>query len=85
MVTSGDIEQIHSKYPPSLVAQKVKNIPAIQETQVQSLGQENPLEKYSPPEKYTTPVFLPGESHGQRSLAGYSPRSRKESETRLND
>ena len=26
-----------------------------------------------------TPVFLPGESHGQRSLAGYSPWSRKES------
>ena len=25
-----------------------------------------------------TPVFLPGESHGQRSLAGYSPRGRKE-------
>ena len=27
------------------------------------------------------PVFLPGESHGQRSLAGYSPRGRKESDT----
>ena len=25
-----------------------------------------------------TPVFLPGEFHGQRSLAGYSPWSRKE-------
>ena len=25
-----------------------------------------------------TPVFLPGKSHGQRSLAGYSPRGRKE-------
>ena len=25
-----------------------------------------------------TPVFLPGESLGQRSLAGYSPQSRKE-------
>ena len=25
-----------------------------------------------------TPVFLPGESHGQRRLAGYSPRGRKE-------
>ena len=25
-------------------------------------------------------VFLPGESHGQRSLAGYSPRGRKESD-----
>ena len=28
-----------------------------------------------------TPVFLPGKSHGQRSLAGYSPWGRKESET----
>ena len=28
-----------------------------------------------------TPVFLPGESHGQRSLVGYSPWGRKESET----
>ena len=27
-----------------------------------------------------TPVFLPGESHGQRSLAGYSPWGRKESD-----
>ena len=26
-----------------------------------------------------TPVFLPGESHGQRSLAGYSPQGCKES------
>ena len=28
-----------------------------------------------------TPVFLPGESHGQRSLGGYSPRGHKESDT----
>ena len=28
-----------------------------------------------------TPVFLPGESHGQRSLVGYSPWDRKESNT----
>ena len=27
-----------------------------------------------------TPVFLPGESHGQRSLAGYSPQHCKESD-----
>ena len=32
-------------------------------------GREDPLEK----EMATTPVFLPGKSHGQRSLAGYSP------------
>ena len=28
-----------------------------------------------------TPVFLPGESHGQRSLVSYSPRGHKESDT----
>ena len=55
----------------------VKNLCARQETQVQSLGREDPLEKGMQP----TPVFLPGESHGQRSLAGYSPRSHKKSDT----
>ena len=40
----------------------VKNPPAMQETWVQSLGQEDALEK----EMATTPVFLPGDSHGQR-------------------
>ena len=27
---------------------------------------------------YITPIFLPGESHGQRSLEGYSPKSHRE-------
>ena len=49
----------------------------MQKTQVQSLGQEAPLEE----EMATTPVFLPGKSHGQGSLAGYSPWGRKESDT----
>ena len=40
----------------------------MQETWVWSLGWENPLEKGMQP----TPVFLPGELHGQRILAGYS-------------
>ena len=35
---------------------------------VRSLGQEDPLEESMHP----TPVFFPGESHGQRSLAGHS-------------
>ena len=61
----------------SLVAQLIKNLPAMQETQVQSLGQEDPLEK----EMATTPVFLPEESHGQRSLVGYSPWGHKEPDT----
>ena len=60
----------------SLVAQIVKNLPAMQETWVWSLGQEDPLEKQMLP----TPVFLPGESHGQRSLLGYSPWGHKESD-----
>ena len=32
-------------------------------------------------DRLPTPVFLPGESHGQRSLAGYSPWGCKESDT----
>ena len=32
---------------------------------------------------HATAVFLPGKSHGQRSLVGYSPWGRKETETRL--
>ena len=54
----------------------VKSVPAMQETQVQSLGQEDPWRKAWQP----TLIFLPGESHGQRSLAGYSPQGRKESD-----
>ena len=45
----------------------VKNLPATQETWVRSLGQENLLEK-----GMATPVFLPGEFHGQRGLAIYT-------------
>ena len=50
----------------------------MQETQVRSLGQEVPLEE----EMATpSPVVLPGKSHGQRSLADYSPGALKESNT----
>ena len=34
-------------------------------------------------EKQPTPVFLPREFHGQRSLVGYSPWGHKESDTTL--
>ena len=51
-----------------------------QETRVQYLGWDDPLEKGMQP----TPVLLPGESYGQRSLAGYSPWGRK-SRTQLSD
>ena len=46
----------------------------MQETRVQSLGQEDLLEV----ERQPTLVFLPGESHGQTSLTGYSPWGCKE-------
>ena len=100
----------------------VKRLPAMQETWVQSLGQEgspgegngNPLQYscvenpmdggYSPwvAKSWTqlsdltfsltddivrrrawqpTPVLLPGESHGQMSLAGHSPWGHTESDT----
>ena len=57
------------------MAQMVKNLPAMQGTQVLSLGLEDPLEKEM------APVFLPGELHRQRSLASYSPWRHKESDT----
>ena len=53
----------------SLVAQMVKNLPAMQEIQVRSLGQEDALEKQWIP----IAVLLPGEVHGLRSLEGHSP------------
>ena len=58
------------------MALSVKNMPAMQETQVWSLGQGDLLEKGVA----ITPVFLPGESHGKRSLMGYSPWGLKESD-----
>ena len=62
----------------SLVAQMIKRLPAMQETRIQSLDWEDPLEKKWPP----TPVFLPGESHGWRSLVGYTVQGvSKESDT----
>ena len=64
----------------SLVAQLEKNLPAMQATQVRFLGWEDPLEK----EMATTTVFLPGESHGHWSLAGYSAWGHK-SQTLLSD
>ena len=56
----------------SLVAQMVKNLPTIQEAQVRSLGRKIPWRK----EWLPTSVFLPGECHGQSSLAGYKLRVR---------
>ena len=58
----------------------VKNLPPVhkpQETGVQYLGWGDPLQESMHP----TPMFLPGEFHGQRSLVGYSPKGHKESNT----
>ena len=61
----------------SLVAQMVKNLPAVQETQFSSLGWEDFMEKKMQP----SPIFLPGEFHGQRSLVDCNPWSCRESDT----
>ena len=56
-------------------------MPAMQElreTPVRSLGQEDSSEK----EMATPPVFLSGKSCGQRSLVGYSPQGRKETQAK---
>ena len=63
----------------SQVALDVKNPPAscwTQEMRVQSLSQKDLLEE----EMATHLVFLPGKSHGKRSLAGYNPWGHKESD-----
>ena len=50
----------------------VMNPPAMQETWVQSLDREDPLEKGMATHSPLPGVLLPGEFHGQRSLADYS-------------
>ena len=55
-----------------------KNLPAIQETRIWSLGRKDPLEKGM---AKPSPAFLPGESHGQKSLVGCSPWGHQESDT----
>ena len=61
----------------SLVAQMVKNPPAMQETWVRSLGQEDPLEESVATHSSILTWRIPP---GQRNLAGYSPWGRKESD-----
>ena len=56
---------------------RVKQIPAVQETWVRSLGWEGPLEE----EMATHSSVLAWRIHGQRGLAGYSPQGHKESVT----
>ena len=58
----------------SLVAQLVKNLPAVWETGFDPWFGKIPWRR----ERLPTPVFWPGGFHGQRSLAGYSPWGHKE-------
>jgi len=64
-----------------LVAQTVGNLTAMWATWVRSLGREDALKKEMQP----TPVFLPGESHGQRSLVDYTVHGVAINQTRLSD
>ena len=57
----------------SLVAQRLKRLPTMQETWVGKIPWRR---KWQP-----TPVLLPEKSHGRKSLAGYSPWGRKELDT----
>ena len=66
-----DVSKDRTDYPITLVGQIVKNLPAMRETQVQSLGQEDPLEKGMA--AHSSILFLPGEFHEERSLEGYRP------------
>ena len=59
------------------MGQTVQNLPAMQETGVRPLVWEDALEKGMA----TQPSILPGEVHGQKSLAGYSPWGCKEPDT----
>ena len=63
------------KNPPAN-AGDVRDAGSIPGSQVQLPGQEDPRRRA----EQLTPVLLPRESHGQRSLAGYSPQD-KESDT----
>ena len=62
------------------VDQLVKNSPAKQETLVQFLDWEDPLDK-----GMATHVFLPGEFHGQKSLEGYTVHGFEKNQTPLSN
>ena len=74
---TGKRERVCWGFPGSSV---VKNPPTMQETQVQTLDWEDPMEKGVDTHSsilfiffiFSTPTVLPGEFHGQRSLVGYS-------------
>ena len=61
-------------FPKSSVCKESTCDAADSASQVRFLSREDPLEK----ERQPTPVFLPGESHGQQSLVDYISWGRKE-------
>ena len=72
-----EAKELYTYTRASLVAQMVKNPPAMQETWIQPLVRKIPWRS----EWLLTPVFLPGESNGQKSLAGFSPWGHKKLDT----
>ena len=60
-----------------MVAQTVKRLPAMWETQVRFMGREDPQRS----KWQSTPALLPGKSHGRRSLIDYNPWGHKELDT----
>ena len=75
-IAQGETQRGWIYYEASWVAQRVKNPAGMQETRVQSLDWQDPWRR----EWQSTPIFLPGQSHGQRNLVGYSPWGRTESD-----
>ena len=61
------------------MAQTVKNLPAMQETQIQFLGQEDPWKREWQP----TLVSLPGESHAEKY--GWLQSIESQSRTKLSN
>ena len=79
--SSVQFSSVQSLWCASLVAQMVKNLPAILETGVQSLGWEDPLEEGMAP----TPLFLPGESTWTEEPGGLQSDGVSKSGTQLID
>ena len=71
------IRPVYIGHYASLVVQMVKNLPAMQETQVRSLGQEDPLEKGMA----THSSILAWRVPWTKEPGGYSPWGGKESDT----
>ena len=68
-------DKINGGFPDGTNSKEPLPMQVTQETQVRSLGQEEPSSRKWQPAL----IFLPAKLHGQRSLAGYSPLGCKES------